>query len=376
MLKARLDKLHHKLGETVFLDALQSHVTGQRKTRVDGAVTLLSLLILLIPVLLAVAGIYLAWIGFPHVLVLIVAGLLIALAVYLGPRLHRIPKDALGPDELPQTFALIDAVGDRLIAPPIRYVVFDGLLNAGVSTIRNQHVLHIGLPLWLSLPREGRIAVLAHEQAHLVNDDPRRSGLLGRALEQLDHWDALLAPDIARDWYTDEEIRVGRGIMSDIITGAVQGVIDLLRFTLLRLSYVRAQHAEYLADALAMRVAGRDAMLAELDTLIGIEAVATIWRRAEPLPGESGRDFLYRIAADCRALDPDTRAAARARGLEQKLALTDTHPPSHYRIAFLKSLEAPAVQPFTWDKWRRVEAEIDRHVAKIGDRLLLSLERQ
>lgn len=375
-LKTKIEELHRRLGEDVFLSALEDTVAGRRDSKSEFFLRLLSVLVVSIPFLLAAAGLWLAWIGFPHILIMIVAALVLALAYFLRPRRYALPPDLLGRSDLPELFTVLDAICDRLRAPRFTHVFVDLSFNAAVVSLGNVRVLVLGAPLWLGLRSGERMAILAHETAHLVNNDARRKGALGQALDQLSRWSDLLAPDLAQDWYSGQVSRVSYGFVADFLLTFLRCLVEALHFTLLRLSYFGAQRSEYLADALAAQVAGKEAVLTILDNILIMDGPSPKIAGIEPRKGEAGLTFLQRLANGAVETDPKRQAEIRARHMQNKLAVNGTHPPSCYRKAFVEALDEHGETLAIGGNWAVIDAELAPHFEQIGERLMVLLERQ
>lgn len=375
-LKDRIDALHRKQGEAVFLSAMEDTVIGRRDTGADVALRMLSVLVVSVPYLLAATGVWLLWVGFPHILVMVVAALLLWLAYFLRPHRLSLPEGALERRDLPELFGVLDAISERLNAPDISHVLIDDGFNATVESTRNARLLTLGAPLWLALSSEERVALLAHEMAHLVNNDARRKGALGQALDQLERWSYLLAPELGQNRLSGEVYKVSHGFVADILGALLRGLVETLQFTLLRLSYFGAHRSEYLADALAARVAGKAATLGLLEKFILVDGAPPELAGIEPRKGETGLIFLQRIAKVGIVSDPERQAELRAKHMEQRLAVNSTHPPSCYRQAFVEALDIDCDAPAIEAPWVKVDSELAPYFDRLGEKVLTLLERQ
>ena len=184
MIKTWRARLNKRVGEAIFLAAQRDYVTGdlQRVTPATWVAHVIAALILTTPVLMLGAGLMLIYIGWPHLLALIVGAILIAVGWWLFPRRAKLPNGCLSREDLPDTFAMFDQISAGMNAPLITKLLLDDDFNAAVAVIRRERVLVIGALLWATLEDDQKIAVLAHEIGHLVNNDPTRSGFVGAAL--------------------------------------------------------------------------------------------------------------------------------------------------------------------------------------------------
>jgi heat shock protein HtpX len=250
------------------------------------------------------------------------------------PRLDRFeaPGPRLTPEQHPRLFALIGevAAATRQAMPVEVYLVPD--LNAwvaqrgGVMGLGSRRVMGIGLPLLQALTERQLRAVLAHEFGHYHGGDTalgpwiyKTRATLGRTLQAVSHSTLLSKPF---EWY-------GNGF--------------------LRVTHAISRRQEFVADALAARVAGSDAMTS---ALIAVHAAGNafhpfwatefvpVLRRGFRAPLASG--FAAFLAA------PGIERAVRA-SVDQEMASGksdpyDTHPPLRERVAALTALPAGAAE--------------------------------
>jgi heat shock protein HtpX len=149
-----------------------------------GLLLALSMLLLLIDVALAGAGV---WVIVSDPWFWPIAGglVLIGLAACFRPRLGRL-KPLLVRGYLverknaPTLHRMIDRLAADLGAPRPDVVIFDFGFNAGVRRVgpRQTRVLTLGVPLLLALTPQQVVALVGHELGHLKYEDNRRSLLL------------------------------------------------------------------------------------------------------------------------------------------------------------------------------------------------------
>lgn len=200
--------------------------------------------------------------------------LLILLAVLLRPRLYRSPRPAKRLDEAkaPTLFALVARVAGRIGAKMPDYIVLDQNFNASVlqTGFRRRITLTIGLPLWAVLDGQARVALLAHELGHTVNGDPNRRLLVQPALATFARLGKLTRGDQSIGQVLDPD----RGRRSLIVYGyvltmwAVSRVFLIAHLALAAIGMRDHQRAEYLADQLALEVAGTDGSVRLMDTTL------------------------------------------------------------------------------------------------------------
>ena len=184
-------------GERIFRDAMDDYAAGQL-TRQQGNQMLarvLSILVLASPLVPMAAGIALIVSTLPSLGGVFWGGVLIALGVFLWPARYKIPDEALTRTDAPAFFDALDHVCAALDAPQIDRVMITDDFNAFVTQTPRHRVLGIGALLWQVITPSERRALIAHEIAHLVNDDPSRSRLIGGALKTLEKWVDFLTSD-------------------------------------------------------------------------------------------------------------------------------------------------------------------------------------
>ncbi|HEX8693159.1 MAG TPA: M48 family metallopeptidase [Longimicrobium sp.] len=279
---------------------------------------------------------YAEWRYLDHVSVKIALFCVVGAALVLWgivPRPDRFdpPGPRLAPDEHPRLFALIREVAAATgqAMPAEVYLVPD--LNAwvaqrgGVMGLGSRRVMGLGLPLLQTLSSRELRAVLAHEFGHYHGGDTalgpwiyKTRAAIGRTLQALaGHSTVLMKPF---EWY-------GLGF--------------------LRITHAISRRQEFVADALAARVAGSDAMISGLKAVHGAgNAFHPYWlTEYAPVLERGFRAPLTQGFAAFLASPEVVRGVRES--LEAELASPrsdpyDTHPPLRERIAALAGLPAGA----------------------------------
>ncbi|MCU7826598.1 M48 family metallopeptidase [Kitasatospora sp. DSM 101779] len=302
-----------------------------------------------------------------------VLGLFAAALVHsLRPRLGRLPRNTarLYRGDAPGLFALTDRVAQALGGRPVDVVLVTAEFNAGFGRIglRRRHVLRLGLPLWAVLAPEQRLALLGHELGHQVNADSRRGLWLRSALAALDEWEELTRPALYRQSFGTFVELAASAILQLLLRPLNLGARALLNL-LDRLTLRTGQAAEYRADRLAADLAGTDASLGLLRTLMLRGTVDTTLlrmradraRRARrtgtaPAPATGPWEELSAQLADVPALERERllRLSAREFGTVDR-----SHPPTHLRLAMLEGLPPTAARLDTdAADWTAIDAEL------------------
>jgi Zn-dependent protease with chaperone function len=235
----------------------------------------------------------------------------------------------------PELFSLIDDVARETgqEKPAEVYLVAD--VNAfvtergGMMGVGSRRVMGIGLPLLEVLSVAELRAVIAHEFGHFVGGDTRlgpwiyRTRLaIGRTLESLGEHSSLLGKPF--EWY-------GLGF--------------------LRVTHAVSRQQEYVADAVAARVAGVAAARNALRRIAGAAAAYNSFWASELAPALH-RGYRPPLASGfgqflrAPTMAPHVAAAVDAELREGKSDPYDTHPSLRERLAALDRLRAvPAAKP-------------------------------
>src|SRR5262249_61111144 len=113
----------------------------------------------------------------------------------MRPKPGRVPsEDVTSQKDFPTLHAFVNEVAQKLGGQPIRNIVVNESFNAAYGVIgwRRVPVLWIGLPLWMALRPQERLALIGHEIAHGVNGDGTRGFIVGSALSGLHEWIGVL----------------------------------------------------------------------------------------------------------------------------------------------------------------------------------------
>jgi Zn-dependent protease with chaperone function len=318
--------------------------------------------------LIFVAGV-LAIAFFPTNAVAIVVGaFLIAVAMVIRPRLSKPPEeDLVTRAEAQALWGLVDEVAASLSTPPPQLLVVDHQFNAywGVVGIRRRRVLGLGLPLLSSLEPQERVGLVAHELAHARNGDASRGIFVGSAVGGLAHLYYLLAPD---------RYNQGLGIAEHVANG-ILWLLSRPAYWLLHLEYHlllhETQRAEYLADALAARVAGTEAVvLVHEKLLLEPSFRAVVQEHAHPATAANA-DLFEATRLRFGSVPERERTRRRRVAMLEESRLSDTHPPTGMRIRLLEQ-RPPQAPEVTLDRERsdQIDAELRRLRSPLGERLV------
>lgn len=368
----RADRLYAATGQRVgarlarklaAAEQLEPRLTAGRflAYTIAGAVHLLTALLLFA----GIASIAL----FPTKVVAIVVGaFLIAVAILTRPRFGKPPdEDLVARSEAPTLWGLVDEIAAALDTGTADLLVVDHRYNAawGILGLRRRRVLMIGLPLLSSLEPQERTGVIAHELAHARNGDSSRGIVIGSAVRGLAELYYLLAP---------ERTPQGLGIFEHVANG-ILWLLSRPPYWLLHLEYHLllhdSQRAEYLADALAARIAGTEAVVLLHEKLL-LEPSFRAVVKEYAHPSSAGDVDLFEATRLRLASVPERERERRRRvAMLEESRLSATHPPTGMRISLLE--ERPPQPPeVAVDRARSdaIDAELHRLRPILGERLV------
>ncbi|HEX8119738.1 MAG TPA: M48 family metallopeptidase [Solirubrobacteraceae bacterium] len=284
--------------------------------------------------------------GFPIFIgiAMVIAG--ISILVSIVPRRDKFvaPGPRLSAEQQPELFAAVEGVAKEVGHPMPEEVYLAPDVNAAVTEVgpllwRKRRVLILGLPLLELLTVEQLRAVIAHEFGHYVGGDTR----VGRWTYRTRR--AIVRTVESLRWDEDDD-----GWFERLVRAPFEGYAKLF----LRITAAISRKQEFAADALAVKVAGRDAHVGALravaagapafDHYWGTEVIPALTKGVRPPLGEGFRRYLSVEAID-RAVEHELNTA-----LEE-----DQHDPYDSHPTLRQRLEA-------------VGAKADEHVEEPGER--------
>ncbi|MBI2708480.1 MAG: M48 family metalloprotease [Actinobacteria bacterium] len=326
----------------------------------------LALAVHLVTAALVGAGVALAVAAWPGVIGVAVGVVLAFAGLALGPRPRR-GDPGVAAIDLCDASALAALVGEVAAAvgtaAPERFEV-DASFGSDLSTtaIRRRTTVRMGAPLWVCLDPQQRVAMLAHVLAHPVRGDSANRRFVASADESLRRW---------VDSLTDEApARERRGVWGDglnraAIAGARRIAVAQLR-RLRTTATTATQRAEYRADEIAARVAGREALTGALETLLLADRCTSAARRGAA-GGQDPWAAARRAIADVPGHERERlRRLSRRRGQ----AWDDPHPPTAHRLAFARTrADLPAQVACPPERAVAVAAEVHPALATVAGEL-------
>lgn len=295
-----------------------------------------------------IAGVAILLAPWQNLFIVLLGITLVLLCALARPRFGALPDRPLARADYPMLHHLAERVAQAIGARPPHAIEIGAEFNASYRTAgwRGRRCVMLGAPLLAVLDAEERVAVLAHELSHGANGDPLRGRFLFGAVQTLETWTDTLRPEAIG--------QNGRGLMGGPIIGLLLIPLDLLQALLawmlmrgVQAIYVlvlrSSQHAEYLADRLAARVAGRAPMQRMLHKLEHGDTALRALRRHLLTQPETSFAAPLRHAVD--ALSDDERTQRQAESRARLWQVDATHPPTALRIDMLALGPAHAAQP-------------------------------
>jgi Zn-dependent protease with chaperone function len=381
-LKRRARRRRERMHQRVLAEHRRILAKGPQPQGLLRAVAMtLAVVVHLFTVALAAVGMLMWLLPMPVLLKVILSGLLLLGAWETRPRFGRLAdRPVLRRADAPHTFALLDQACAIAGARPIDVVVPTSLFNAsaGFAGLRpRESVLSIGLPLWNTLDRDEKLALLGHELGHFVNGDLRETLLVGTALTSLRKWEWFLAPDrfyvrihrgprVRRASFSD---RVGALLLLPFAT-----VMGTFAKALGRVATLASQRSEYRADTLAATLGGRAAALRLLNGLYFDDA--TVFAMKVALRTDQKAD-IWAVGRGYQQSLPDAERERVRRNGDRALHRTDSwHPPTALRTELVAATpdRGPAIH-LDAEQERLVDAELMSLEPYVRELLIARIDR-
>lgn len=379
MIKEFTGRLHSRFADRL-LEQAKSEI-GDAKPKMTLWLLLgllFSLIVLSTPLFLIALGILLMVLKQFALGSIIFGFVLIGFGYALLPPRNRNAQKTYRRDDFPMLFELLDQISKKLgtTAPDGVHLTDD--FNAYMAQFRrplsrqSEWVVGIGMPLWVSSSNAERIAHLAHEIAHKVNNDPLRTGIFFSAKSVLANWHDTFYVD--EDGY--DNIGIHHGYSAPIFRVLAAGFVGFLYRILISLSFFESQRAEYRADAFASRVSGNRANITSLEMFTREElarrAIVDLYPYTK---NQSGRIFDHMGEAITGA-EEAVKDRFLAEAENEKRRVDSSHPPTSMRIEFLKSLpedtDKHAIDAPTID-FDKIDAELLPIKNALGKQLMQEL---
>lgn len=337
----------------------------------------IALLVYVFALFLLGAGIWLTVYNWGNVVAVFVGIVLLGFAYLSFPRFPKIERPILQRTDFPALYEISDLVSQKLNARSVDGIVISEYFNASFMRVgwRQKRILHIGLPLFISLDDREKIALIAHEIAHEVNKDPTRNFFIQSALYALVNWyDALYPLQLVSSGSA-------RGVMffivwissvfTNVIMIGLSGIAWLGIYALSHLLWRESQRAEYLADYLSTQVGGTVYSISVLNKLRHARKLkrvvgSVVLNYKNPMDA----DVFEKLKGEIDA-DSVNREEQEENSFIYNFQMGLTHPPTLYRLRFLQSLPISSpkisIHPTTVDK---LNVELSQLKPKVQEKLV------
>jgi Zn-dependent protease with chaperone function len=351
-------RLGARLGLGLFEELRQAQSLRPTITPSLASATLFAVAVHLLSVGLVVLGAVLVVTNWPLVPMVLFGLLLFGCGVFLFPRKVAFPLNMMPRDRFPALYETAGKVAGAVGARPPYAIALSLSYNASYrrSGWLRRQVLTLGIPMLAILDDREVVALIAHEMAHGVNGDATRGFFIGSAVETLTRWYVLLYPAPSRMARHGDVTALVTLLSKPVMLLAAQ-VPRIAAISLTHLLWRNMQRAEYLADYLAAKAAGTEAMLALMDKT-HLEPMLHHVVQQVAIGGKEGNVFDL-LRRQCDTLPSLEWKRIRAIARLEASTLDSTHPPTRYRMAMLEAhlVSHPSVQ-ITLEGWRAFQREL------------------
>ncbi|TXK83965.1 M48 family metallopeptidase [Paenibacillus sp. N3.4] len=339
--KSIFEKIYLRAGEKSGQNLLHSLLQKENLNPTFFSLKLLTLVassfIHLASLCIFVSGFYLIKSDFPNVLFIILGISLMVLAWITRLKPNKLRHPPLSREHYPNLYKFTDEISSTLNADKVYGIIIDEKFNASFSQIgwKQKKILRLGLPLLSVLNKQELVALISHEIAHGINGDLNKGLWVGSAIHTLSSWYQITKPDKI----FDTRYRAGALFMifANILLLLVSKILYFLLYLLCHLNWRDSQRAEYLADQIAAKTAGKEAILSLLNKLhfqdsYEFTILKVINTKRE---GHFFEDFVEQVL-----MTPE-KELERIKRLEllDNSRLDATHPPTGNRITYINSLD-------------------------------------
>ena len=360
-----ITELNQRFGEeirdNVVKDIARGRTIGPSKVR--RIATFFAISIMITPYCVAGLGVAIVFFNLDSIPAIVIGTLILAAGYFLRTPRRRNTQKTLRCADAPTLFSLLDDMAKLLGAPKIDGIHVNGEFNAYMAQFgKKERVLGIGAPLWLALETPERLALLAHEVAHLINQDPARSRLAYRALGTLSRWHDLSHPPAIVDHETNTSFYYEeRGLLGQLFGSLFGGAIATIALGFEKLIFADSQRAEYLADVASASVAGVDAGYASLKKVI-LSPLAEDALKHTHFDGTKDISLFEDMARAVRIPDANRATELYTEATKSMHAVDSSHPPTRYRMEVVAAAgsSSPALKSDTVD-WTAIDEELAPH---------------
>jgi len=305
---------------------------------------------------------------------LILTGIVLVMAaIMLRPHFGDVPvHNILHREQFPNLYKLTDDIAARLGTRRVDAIIISSRFNAYFfeAGLLRRSYLGLGIPLLAILTPQERVALIGHELAHSANGDASRTFLIGNAIRSLNMWQELLAGGGQLQF-----VSIGLCLMLAGTPWFLSFFLGIISTTLVLLLAGDSQRAEYLADNMAARAGGTQAMLNVLHKLHMEDA---LWMAMRNYYDTGGKENVFEILRR-RVEHVPPREVERVARIETLVAsrLDASHPPTAYRIQLLQAW--PITHPevvMSSEQIEAIECELSKIKPDLEDIMLQDYRRR
>lgn len=262
---------------------------------------------------------------------------LIGLAGLSRPRFERIPKYFVTKEDFPELHNLVHRISKSLKISPPDFIVLNSEFNAAVSSVGifQKKAIYIGLPFFMILDAQEKVALISHELAHFANNDPLRSVFISTTVNTLTQWYRIFHRDYF--WNPQNGFLI---LISEFIINIFFHIVSFILYICIYIFYFLAlaesQKAEYLADKLGAQISGKNAFVNLLEKSLLYPQVLIAIQRAALNKNSAGA--MNEIKKEIQNFPPRQFERIKQIAALEKSTLDATHPPTTYRIKLLHKI--------------------------------------
>jgi heat shock protein HtpX len=264
--------------------------------------------------------------------------------------------------EAPQFYAVLDEVRVKTGHRETIELRVSSDFNAFYTrSLWGKPTITLGLPLMYILNAQERISLVSHEVAHGVNGDVLRSSFLSFPLTLFATWYELLVPDglMLEDAHIDggaNPVQAVYNVFLYLLSYIPLGLLKVFH----RLTMPDSQLAEYRADFIQAKVAGKAAAMGLLDkTHFGGCYVASLHKQTlNPEQPHLYAEFAQQMASRSLIAVEEVRQEYRSRATS-----LDSHPPTLLRMRFLEEVgPEQGILELTEERNTQLSAELEQFI--------------
>ncbi|MFZ7943667.1 M48 family metallopeptidase [Neobacillus sp. 19] len=367
--KSRIDRLYEHLGEKngqlVFNKMMNSSYVKPKISFFNGLALLIATIVHCISLGSILLGIYLLIFHFSHFIYLFFGVVLLGIAWFTRPRIGKLEDDEriIPIEDIPATYEVINDLATSMGVKKIDGIVMNEQYNASITRIgwRRKTIVKIGVPYFASLTPQEQCSVMAHELGHYLNKDLTYGFYYNTALSTLYEWYTLLDPVPAEQSFEYS--------LLDMVTNFFMKILSQIPYffywLLMHLVWNDSQVGEYLADYRAAQTCGSENVVKDLEKIHYADIYYHCVSKVSLINGQSNVIDEFRKAL---FLMPDReKKRYKLRCEQEKFQLDATHPPTAYRIQFIKKQNIVGSFTVNPDIAKRMSAELDARKEKIHE---------